>query len=219
MMEICRRLDQFDPPCDRPLAIAVGTFDGVHLGHQWIIRQVTEWADRRHGVPGVFTFTNHPRAVLTPEKAPRLITPPALKARILARLGIGILVSIEFTAAFAQTEPEFFLDEVLVRGLGVRALMVGFNFGFGRDRRGTAELLARLGARRGLEVTVIPPVRVEGAIVQSTKIRELLMGGDLGKARALLGRSYALLGTVMPGAGRGSSLGFRTANLVAPADL
>lgn len=190
----------------------VGVFDGVHLGHQAILRGVVADA-RAAGTAAVFTFLNHPLTVLAPSRAPRLITPPPLKARILEEHGIALNIAVPFTPALAALSAETFVREVLAGQVGVRGIHVGDDFRFGRDREGTPEELVRLGVALGFMVTVVREVAVGGTPVHSTLIRELLHQGKLREAQTLLGRPYLILGTIQAGAGRGKALGFPTANL------
>ncbi|HEU5393978.1 MAG TPA: riboflavin biosynthesis protein RibF, partial [Candidatus Methylomirabilis sp.] len=167
------------------IVCGVGVFDGVHLGHQAILRGVVADA-RAGGTAAVFTFLNHPLTVLAPSRAPRLITPPPLKARILEEQGIALNIAVPFTPALAALSAETFVREVLVGQVGVRRIHVGDDFRFGREREGTPEDLVRLGAALGFRVTVVPEVAVGGAPVHSTLIRELLHQGKLREAQTLL---------------------------------
>jgi riboflavin kinase/FMN adenylyltransferase len=201
------------------MATAIGTFDGVHAGHQRIIRTVVERSRERGGTGAAFTFVNHPLAILQPDRAPKLITPHPIKEYILKSLGIDLLVALPFTASLAGMEAEAFVEEILWKSLRVEFLCLGFDFRFGRGRQGTPDLLRKMGDAFGFEVEVIPPVTVEGTVVKSTIIRDLLQQGKMGEAARYLTRPYAALGEVIPGAGRGRALGFATANLLPPHDL
>jgi riboflavin kinase/FMN adenylyltransferase len=211
-MRILRDLPSF-PPELRPSVAAFGAFDGIHLAHAKILDTAVERA-RALGVSAVAcTFDPHPTAVLHPEKAPAPIaTLEENLARIAAR-GLDATLVIPFTRDFSRMEAETFVDEALVRTLGAREVVVGFNHTFGSGARGTAVLLRELGARRGFVTHVLPPLQVNGLTVSSSAIREALRDGDVEQARAFLGRPYSLTGTVRRGAGRGRTLGFPTANL------
>ena len=186
----------------RPAArsLAVGTFDGVHVGHRDVIA----------GADSVVTFEPHPASVVAPERAPALLTPLPVKADLIAALGVEELIVVRFDAAFAAQAAQEFVDRVLVERLGAREVSVGENFRFGARALGDAALLAadgRFGAR------VVPLREVDGEIVSSSRIRSLVTLGDLSAAARLLGDPFELRGTVVAGDRRGRELGFPTANL------
>ncbi len=196
--------------------LAMGTMDGVHLGHQEILRRVRERAAAGGGTPGVLTFAGHPLEVLRPEQAPPLITPLPVKLALLRRLGMAVAVAIQFSPAMAELQAEDFVRTVLVRGLRVAGLCVGYDFGFGKGRRGDADLLQAMAPECGFWVDVVPPVSLDGVVVSSRMIRTLLTEGRVEDAQRFLGRPYCLEGEVQPGAGRGRELGFATANVALP---
>jgi riboflavin kinase/FMN adenylyltransferase len=211
-MRILRGLESY-PPELRPSVAALGAFDGIHLAHAKILDTAVERARAIRAAAVACTFDPHPAVVLHPERPPTLI---ATEAENLARMvdhGLDAVLVIPFTLEFSKTEAEVFVEEVLVRTLGVREVVVGFNHAFGRGARGTADLLRELGARHGFTAHVLPPLQVGGEIVSSSAIREALVEGDVVRARGFLGRPYAVTGQVLRGAGRGRSLGFPTANL------
>jgi riboflavin kinase/FMN adenylyltransferase len=211
-MRILRDLPSF-PPELRPSVAAFGAFDGIHLAHAKILDIAVERA-RALGVSAVAcTFDPHPTAVLRPEKAPAPIATLEENLARIAERGLDATLVIPFTRDFSRMEAETFVDEALVRTLGAREVVVGFNHTFGSGARGTAVLLRELGARRGFVTHVLPPLQVNGLTVSSSAIREALRDGDVEQARAFLGRPYSLTGTVRRGAGRGRTLGFPTANL------
>jgi riboflavin kinase/FMN adenylyltransferase len=185
----------------RPRHVAVGEFDGVHLGH----REVIDGADT------VLTFEPHPRAVVAPDAAPKLLTPLEVKADLIAGLGVRELVVIPFDRSFAGQGPQEFIDSVLVERLGAQQVSVGENFRFGHKAKGDAELLRRQDA---FEARVVPLVEVDGEIVSSTHIRGLVVAGNLEQANRFLGSPLQLRGTVVQGDERGRELGYPTANLV-----
>lgn len=192
---------------------ALGAFDGIHLAHAAVLDTAVERAQALSAASVACTFDPHPAAVLRPERAPAPIaTLEENLARIAAR-GLDATLVIPFTLEFAHLEAETFVDETLVKTLGVREVVVGFNHTFGSGARGTAALLRELGARRGFVTHVLPPLQVNGLTVSSSVIREALRDGDLELARDLLGRPYSVTGVVIRGAGRGRTLGFPTANL------
>jgi len=196
--------------------LAMGTMDGVHLAHQQILHRVRERAAAVGGTPGVLTFARHPLEVVRPGQAPPLITPLPIKLVLLDSLGMAAAVAIHFSPTLAHMEAEEFVRQVLVEGLRVAGLCVGYDFGFGKGRTGDADLLRTLAPRYGLWLEVVPPVRLDGLVVSSRMIRGLLGEGRVEEAQRYLGRPYCLAGEVQPGAGRGRDLGFATANLPLP---
>ncbi len=216
-----RRYDDFSElQVDRnPCVVAVGSFDGLHLGHQLLFRQVIENASRMHAETGVLTFKPHPARVLAPRYAPPLIMPPERKLRALSRLGFDFTLQQRFDDEFAGFGAEEFSDRVLVNALHAGLVIIGDDFTFGRDRAGHAEDLARLGKRLGFEVSVIRRLAVEGMIVSSTRIRSFLLQGKVKGASLLLGRPYTVVGEVVHGAGRGRQLGFPTVNIKTDSDI
>jgi riboflavin kinase / FMN adenylyltransferase len=181
--------------------VAVGEFDGVHLGHREVIR----------GADTVLTFEPHPRRVVAPEAAPKLITSLEIKIDLISALGARELVVIPFDGAFAAQSPQEFIDRVLVERLGATLVSVGENFRFGHRARGDADLLA---AQTAFETRVVPLVEVEGEIVSSTHIRGLIVAGEIALANRFLGFPFQLRGVVAQGDRRGRTLGFPTANIV-----
>jgi riboflavin kinase/FMN adenylyltransferase len=213
-MRIVRGLPSV-PPERRPSAVALGVFDGVHLGHRAILGAAVAHG-RATGVTALAcTFEPHPLEVLQPERAPLPITTLDERLDLIAACGVDGVIVLDFTAALAAVEPEAFVKDVLADRLAARRVVVGYNHRFGRGARGDADLLRDLGVELGFEVEVVPPLAVDGLPVSSTAIRAALGRGDLDAAARMLGRSYTLPGTVVAGAGRGRTLGFPTAN-VAP---
>jgi riboflavin kinase / FMN adenylyltransferase len=201
------------PPDRRPSAVALGVFDGVHLGHRAILGAAVAHA-RAIGSPAVAcTFDPHPLEVLQPDRAPLAITTLDERLELIAACGVDEVVVLAFTRELAAMEPEAFVKDVLVDRLAARQVVVGFNHRFGRGARGDAALLRELGARGGFGVDVIEPLTVDGVPVSSTAIRAALGRGDLEAAVRMLGRPYTLPGKVVAGAGRGRTLGFPTANI------
>lgn len=195
------------------LLVGLGNFDGVHLGHRELIGQMVAKAWEKGAVPAVFTFHPHPLSVLDPENAPPLLLSPQAKERLIAELGVEVLLRVPFTREFARIEPEDFITEVLWKGLGVKAVFVGYNYTFGYQGRGTPELLQEYGLKCGFEVYVLPPVMVDGQVVSSTLIRQLLLSGEVDRAARLMGYRPFVEGQVVAGDRRGGALGFPTANL------
>ena len=185
----------------RPRRVAVGEFDGVHLGHREVIR----------GSDTVLTFEPHPLQVIRPEAAPRLLTSLQTRAELFEGLAVEEMVVIEFDADFAAQAPQAFVDDVLVGALDARHVSVGQNFRFGHRAQGDTALLAEQAA---FETRVVPLVEVEGEIVSSTHIRGLVLAGEVDRAARLLGSPYLVRGEVVHGDRRGRDLGYPTANLV-----
>jgi riboflavin kinase/FMN adenylyltransferase len=196
--------------------VTVGSFDGVHRGHQAVLAEVLRRA-RAQGLAGVLvTFEPHPLEVVNPAAAPRLLTLAEEKREILARLGLDRLDVVPFTPALARLDPEEFLRDVLRARYDMRELVVGYDHGFGRGRSGDVEVVRRLGAAQGFGVGVVGAVMDGDGPISSTRIREAVAGGDLAAAGRWLGRPYTLLGRVGPGAGRGRTIGVPTINLAVP---
>lgn len=196
-----------------PLVLAAGFFDGVHRGHQAIVREVLARAAALGGRAWVMTFDRHPLAVLHPDAAPPLLTPTPDKLRLLEAMGVAGCLVLPFTRALAAYEPEAFMRTLVRHAPGLRHIVVGRNWTFGRAGRGTPALLRRLGAGYGVGVTAVPPVRHGGAPVSSTRIRRAIARGRLREAATMLGRPPAVAGTVVRGRGLGRRLGVPTANI------
>ncbi|HSV07216.1 MAG TPA: bifunctional riboflavin kinase/FAD synthetase [Candidatus Binatus sp.] len=211
-MRVIRHLARVSRPLDRAV-LTLGNFDGVHLGHQAILRSAVERARAQDGQAVVLTFEPHPLAVVAPQRAPAVIQPLHDRLAMLRELGIDVTVLQRFTRRFAALDPEAFVREFLLRHLALRHVVVGDNVNFGRDRAGSAETLRQLGARLGFGVEVVGPVTVGAEQVSSTALRALLERGEVGEARHFLGRAYSLRGRVVVGDRRGRTLGFPTANL------
>jgi riboflavin kinase/FMN adenylyltransferase len=194
-------LDEVEPRSERPRQVAIGTFDGVHLGHRAVIGESDT----------VLTFEPHPLAVIRPDAMPKLLMPFDIKRDVIDGLGVEELVVIHFDSAFQELSAERFVDEILVGRLGASHVRVGENFRFGKGARGDAAFLA---ARPEFETEVVPMVDVEGETVSSTQIRALVAAGDVARAARFLGAPFMLEGEVVHGDGRGRELGMPTANLV-----
>ena len=201
------------------LALAVGNFDGVHLGHAEIVRRLRAIAARL-GVPAaVLTFDPHPATIVRPDAAPTPLTTPARRAELLLGLGLDAVLVQPVDRRFVALEAEAFYHDLLRGRLRARALVEGGDFRFGRGRRGDVGLLATLGAADGVVVEVVPPVAAGDAAVSSSRVRELVAAGDVAAANRLLTAPFRASGTVVHGAHRGAALGFPTANLDAIATL
>lgn len=200
-------------------AVAVGTFDGVHLGHREILGRVVRRARQEEGTAVVFTFARHPLEVVNPSKAPPLLTPLPIKQDIMAALGVDLMIAVGFTPSLADTAPRDFVKTYLVDRLQARFVCIGYDFAFGQARAGSPELLRALGEEHQFELDVVPAMTADGQVVSSTRVRGLLARGELREATRCLGRPYAILGQVERGAERGRWLGYPTANLAATGDL
>jgi riboflavin kinase/FMN adenylyltransferase len=201
----------------RPLCLALGVFDGVHLGHREVIRATVKMSQGRNVIPAVLTFDPHPSALVDPRGAPPLLTTTDEKLELLKRLGVAMTVVVEFDQALAGMSPRRFVEETLVERLRVQCVVIGGAWRFGANGAGTPALLRRLGSELGFSVAMAPQVMVNGRKVSSTRIRELLLRGRIQAANELLGQPYSLEGLVIPGDGLGTELGFPTANLQLPA--
>jgi riboflavin kinase/FMN adenylyltransferase len=194
----------------RNAAVAIGNFDGVHVGHQRIFELCVAKARAAGGEACVLTFEPHPAKVLAPEVAPPLITTAERKLELIAGCGIDLCVAEPFDRAFAAHSPAEFVDEILVQSLAAREIVVGSDFTYGQKRAGTVDTL-RADGRFG--VTVVDKVTVDGLVASSSKIRELVLEGRVEGAARLLGRPFELAGDVVRGAGRGRTIGIPTANV------
>lgn len=211
-MKVLRRIPRRPVRWKEPAA-AIGIFDGVHRGHQVILRRAVTRAKALKSIPIVVTFHPHPLMVLNPPLAPPLLL--SLKQRLEAfkRCGIRGAVVVPFTRAFSRWTPEQFVRRLLVGALRAREVVVGHDFGFGVGRSGRAATLQRLGRRFGFKVHVIGPVKIAGERIASNRIRQKIRAGCLDKAARFLGRPVTVVGVCVPGSGRGRKLGFPTANL------
>jgi riboflavin kinase/FMN adenylyltransferase len=198
-----------------PLFLAIGVFDGVHLGHQAVISTSTRHAHSADGTPVVVTFDPHPAKILRPENAPHLLTATQHKIALIRALGVGHLLVIQFDKRFAETAPENFVEQLVQDSKPLREICVGHEWSFGKNRAGNLDLLKTLGPRFDFNVVGISPVKVNGAVVSSTAIRQAVETGEFGKAAEMLGRDYTILGTVTGGEKLGKKIGFPTANLSA----
>jgi riboflavin kinase/FMN adenylyltransferase len=198
-----------------PIFLAIGVFDGVHLGHQAVISTSAEHARTANGTAVVVTFDPHPEKILRPHAAPHLLTATSHKIALIRDLGVQHLLVVRFNTQFAATEPEEFVHQLVNDSKPLREICVGHEWSFGKNRRGNLELLKKLGARFDFNVIGIPPVKVNDELVSSTTIRKAVETGDLPKAAQMLGREYTVLGTVVSGDNRGKKIGFPTANLSA----
>jgi riboflavin kinase/FMN adenylyltransferase len=197
----------------RPTVLTLGVFDGLHLGHQLIMRTVVERARATGSVPTVITFDPHPRAVLYPESAPPLLQTFDQKIEAFGVAGIEQAIVIRFDEAFAEVRAEDFLRDVVRDRLQAREVYLGRGFAFGRGREGNIELLRAASGRLGFHADEVAEVRLSGRRISSSRIREMLAAGRVNPARRMLGRPYGVEGRVVRGDARGRTLGFPTANM------
>ncbi len=198
--------------------ITIGNFDGVHLGHQEIFRRVKRKALELNGKAVVFTFEPHPLKLLRPDKCPLLITPYEKRIRLIQHFGMDAAVVASFTRQFAALVPEKFFH-ILKNVFNVKAIFIGYDFSFGKDRQGSVEKLKQFGKENAIEVEVVEPITLHGTPVSSTRIRRLVAKGDMKGAREFLGRYFFLSGEVVEGHKRGKGFGFPTANIATGHEL
>jgi riboflavin kinase/FMN adenylyltransferase len=194
------------------ITVALGTFDGVHIGHQKVISRSVELAKQLDGKSVVFTFSNHPLSIIAPERCPLQIITQDDKAELIEKLGVDILLNIPFTPEFLQLTASQFI-QLLLETLNPRHILIGPNYFFGYQRTGTPELLEQAGLHYGFKTEINPIVYVDNIMVSSTLIRQMIIAGKVDQAANLLGRSVTLKGFVVHGAKRGRLLGYPTINL------
>ncbi len=209
-MRIEEELARLRPEKDTLLTI--GVFDGVHLGHKYLLSQLTEQARERNLLSGVITFNQHPQEALSPQTKLPFLTSLAQRIKLIKNEGVEAIITLSFTAELTQLSARQFAN-LLKKYLRMRGLVLGADFALGKDREGDADTLRRLGEDMDFTVTVILPIMVNGEVVSSTAIRNALANGDMKKVLQLIGRPFSLNGRVIKGTGRGAELGFPTANL------
>jgi riboflavin kinase/FMN adenylyltransferase len=210
------RIVQGSRTLEKPLeraVLTVGNFDGLHVGHQRIMKTVTSRARALDGQAAVYTFEPHPRKVLQPSLAPRLLTTLEQKLELLEAAGVDVTIVEPFDREFAKLPAERFVREILHERIDPLEVYVGYDFRYGRDREGSMRTLTELGPHLGFSVTIVPEVKLGSRDVNSTRIRELLEQGNVGEAALLLGRPYTVRGRVVVGDRRGRTLGFPTMNV------
>lgn len=211
-MIIVRGTKNIAGPIPCPI-VAIGNFDGVHKGHQIIFRRVAEIAGELKGTGIVITFEPHPLKIISPEKVPPLLTTFRKKMELIEECGIDQVVCADFTRQLADQAPRDFAKKFLVDKIGVREIVVGFDYAFGRGREGTIAYLKKMGEEFDFKVHIIDPVKIEGHLISSSWVRELIEDGEVEKARKFLGRPYSMRGPVVKGYKTGQSIGFPTANI------
>lgn len=200
-------------PIQRYPVVAIGNFDGIHLGHQAILKKTIERARANHGTSVVLTFRPHPSQILAPEKPTLLLTPFEDKIRLMESFGIDMVLLVEFNKEFSHQTPAEFAQDLLHEKIGCKEVIVGEKFAFGKNRAGTVTDLSRFGQKLGFTVFVQQNLTLNGAIVSSSRIRALLQEGNIGVAAKMLSRPYTMSGEVVPSEGRGRKMGFPTANI------
>ena len=217
-MKLIRELEEIRqaPP---GTVLTIGNFDGVHLGHREIFRKVVRKARAVQGTAAVLTFEPHPLRFLAPDKAPPRINTPQEKIRLLEASCIDLLLILEFNRRFADMPAEDFVEDILVDKLAVAELVVGYDYAFGKNRQGDISFLQDQAEQYGFRLETLGPIRQDGEVYSSTRIRQALQAGDVAGVIKVLGRNFTLDGRVVHGAGRGRNLGFPTANLETDKEL
>lgn len=200
-------------------AVAIGNFDGVHKGHQALIRRARELAAAHGAATVVLTFDPHPSALLAPQGGPPAVSSLERRIELLAEAGADAVVIEPFTRELASYAPHAFIDDVVINALCARAIIVGYDFSYGHGRAGTTDALRAHGTRAGVEVDIVPAVKVDGEVASSSRVRVHLRDGDLAGAEKLLGRRWDVDGVVVHGAKRGRTIGVPTANITPDAGL
>lgn len=211
-MDIFTSFTSADVPIG-PCVVTLGNFDGVHLGHRALFRKLIAKARQFQCKSVVYTFNPHPLKLLSPERAPLLLNTPAEKQRLISASHVDLLIEALFTKELAGLSPEQFVDDVLIGTLQARGLVIGYDYAFGKGRRGDADFMCSYCADKGIDVDVLQPVGADGQPYSSTRIRQLLAAGKVAEVVALLGRHYNLEGEVVAGEQRGRKIGYPTANL------
>jgi riboflavin kinase/FMN adenylyltransferase len=205
--------DDSPPAWCRGGAVTVGNFDGVHLGHAALIRELAKQARAVGGPAIAISFDPHPLLLLAPERFQPLLTAPDQRAALLQECGADAALLLRTSTDLLHLSPTDFFQRILLRDFQARAIVEGFNFRFGRNRAGTTETLTQSCHSAGIPLAIVPPLELDGVPVSSSRVREALLAGDVRRAATLLGRPYRVRGIVAEGARRGHSLGFPTANL------
>jgi len=201
------------PASLKPTDVTIGKFDAIHLGHQELLRETIEIAEEHMLVPAVVTFDRHPSELLNPGHAPQPVIGANQKKELLDQAGIELMVALAFDDSLAQLSPEDFVSEVLDEGLNAKVVIIGDGFRFGAEAKGDVGLLKELGEQFGFTVRVMAPVEIDGAIVSTSRVRELLLSGEVAAVARLLGRRHATTGMVEHGLKIGREIGFPTANM------
>ena len=209
-MQIEEELARLSPKKD--MVLTIGVFDGVHLGHKYLISQLKEHARQQNLLSGVVTFRQHPQEVLVPQTKLPFLTDLAERSNLLKNEGVEAIITLSFTGELAQLSTRQFIS-LLQKYLRMRGMVIGPDFALGRNREGNIDVLRTLAQDMNFSVTVVPPIMINGEVVSSTAIRNALADGNMKRVHTLIGRLFGLHGRVISGAGRGIKLGFPTANL------
>lgn len=216
-MDIYQGLDSIDNYNN--IAIALGNFDGVHLGHRELIRRTIDLARHNDGTPAVFTFDPHPMKIIQPDLCPPMLLTREEKIRLFSELGIKLLIIAPFTEDISSLSPEQFMQEILIKRLNVKSVVVGYNYSFGHKGSGDAAMLVELAAKNGITAEIVPPVKCGETEVSSTLIRNYLLEGNVTEAARFLGYLPFIVSRVVTGFQRGREIGFPTANLNLAEDI
>ncbi len=211
-METYYKLESI-PKLNQESVVTFGVFDGIHIGHKQVLETVRTCAKTENLTSVLFGFYPHPLAFLAPDKCPPVLMCLPKRVEILEQIGIDMAIFVNFNERIASMSPQAFVDTILLDVCRAKHVVVGYACQFGKDREGNAQLLESIGEQSQFGVTVVPPTELNGLPVHSTRIREAIARGDLGLASQLLGRIYSLSGTIVHGDGRGTQLGFPTANI------
>lgn len=216
MMQVVRGFHCLPSGLVHPV-LTIGNFDGVHIGHQRIIRLAIEKARAHQGLCVAMTFTPHPQEILRPGQVSSLrITTDEEKIELLERLGVDVLIEQPFDRDFAAMSPQEFFEKVICQAVGAKSIVIGYDFGFGKDRQGSIQTLSDLSKIQGIELTQVPVQTLESShpeVISSSRVREFLLKGQIESANTLLGHEFLYRGIVVHGDGRGRKIGFPTANL------
>ena len=211
-MKIVRGTKNISGPFTYPV-VALGNFDGVHVGHQILFKKAAEIASEKKGTSIAFTFEPHPLKVIAPEKVPPLLTHFHKKMELIEACNIDSVICADFTRQFADQRPRDFSENILKGKIGAKEVVVGFDYAFGRGREGTIPYLKKMGEEFGFVVHVVDPFQLDGLTVSSSHVRELIEAGNVESARKFLGRHYSIVGPVISGHKTGQAIGFPTANI------
>lgn len=211
-MEVFHGIEKLNRALKHPV-LTIGNFDGVHQGHRHIFEIVREKARARGGESVAYTFRPHPQVALRPGIDLQLLSTYDEKLELMSASGLDIVIEEPFSREFSTISPEYFFTGILLHQIGVEAIVVGYDFAFGKERQGELEALEMMCSRASIELTIVPPQRIDGEIASSSRIRQCLLRGELRKASSLLGRDFSYRGIVIRGEGRGTLIGFPTANL------
>lgn len=217
-MRVCNLLNDITAPFENAV-VTIGNFDGVHLGHREIFRRLKLRARELNGTSVIVTFDPHPLTVVAPDRKPWLINTISEKITLIDASGVDILLIIPFDAVFASISANDFVEKILVGKIGLKHLIIGYDYAFGKGRKGDFSLLESIGQRLGYSVEELPPITDGSEIYSSSLIRRMILDGKVREVVHYLGRNFSVAGTVVKGCGRGKGLGFPTANIQTEKEL